>query len=117
MSRMGTYQGAGLTELRRGVVEYCVMSLLADEPMYGFQLVETLAGHDGLVTSEGTMYPLLGRLHEAGLVSTNWQQAETGRPRKYYSLTSTGRAALESFRKDWARFRDTVDTVLSISGE
>ncbi len=117
MPRMAKYQGPGLTELRRGVVEYCVMSLLSTEEMYGFQLVETLASHDGLVTSEGTMYPLLGRLNDAGLVNTNWKQEGSNRPRKYYSLTSAGVAALDAFRNDWARFRDTVDKVLSASGE
>lgn len=117
MSGMGTYQGSGLTELRRGVVEYCVLSLLSTAEMYGFQLVQTLAGHDGLVTSEGTMYPLLGRLHDAGLVTTTWRQDGPARPRKYYALTAAGFLALAEFRRDWARFRDTVDQVLSESEE
>lgn len=98
-------------------MEYCVLSMLSTEEMYGFQLVQTLAGFDGLVTSEGTMYPLLGRLHEAGLVTTDWQQEGSARPRKYYAVTPAGRDALASFRRDWARFRDTVDQVLSESEE
>lgn len=117
MSDMGAYQSAGLTELRRGVVEYCVLSLLATEEMYGFQLVQTLASFDGLVTSEGTMYPLLGRLHDAGLVTTTWRQDGPARPRKYYALTSAGADSLSAFRRDWTRFRDTVDHVLSQSEE
>jgi len=63
------------------------------------------------------MYPMLGRLNDAGLVNTNWKQEGSHRPRKYYSLTSAGVAALEAFPNDWARFRDTVDKVLSVSGE
>ena len=101
-----------LAQLRRGAVEYCVLALLADRQRYGFELVSDLRAADGLVTSEGTVYPLLARLRRAGLVTTNWRESTSGPPRRYYELTQEGAASLASFRRDWARFRAAVDHVL-----
>ena len=85
--------------MRRGTLQYCVLSLLADEERYGFDLVRGLAEMDGMVTSEGTIYPLLSRL----------QESPSGPPRRYYRLTERGRSALDGFRLEWRRFRDAVD--------
>jgi PadR family transcriptional regulator PadR len=89
-----------------------VLALLREQERYGFELVRTLSGVDGMVTSEGTIYPLLTRLRREGLVTTSWRESETGPPRRYYRLTPAGRAALTNFNKDWARFRDAVDSLL-----
>jgi PadR family transcriptional regulator PadR len=101
-----------LSQLRRGVLEYCVLSLLADDELYGFDLVRRLGEVDGMVTSEGTIYPLLSRLRREGRVSTRWAESEAGPPRRYYALTDDGRAALVGFCEDWRRFRDAVDELL-----
>ena len=101
-----------LTQMRRGAIEYCVLALLRDGDKYGFELTRTLADADGLVTSEGTVYPLLTRLREDGLVETFWQESSQGPPRRYYRLTKDGRRALETFRVQWRRFRDTVDSLI-----
>jgi PadR family transcriptional regulator PadR len=95
--------------MRRGTLQYCVLSLLADEERYGFDLVRGLGEMDGMVTSEGTIYPLLSRLRRDGLVESNWQESPSGPPRRYYRLTGRGRSALEAFRLEWRRFRDAVD--------
>jgi len=102
-------QDALLAQMRRGTLQYCVLSLLADEERYGFDLVRGLAEMDGMVTSEGTIYPLLSRLRRDGLVESNWQESSSGPPRRYYKLTSAGRSALDAFRIEWRRFRDAVD--------
>jgi len=102
-------QDALLAQMRRGMLQYCVLSLLADEERYGFDLVRGLAEMDGMVTSEGTIYPLLSRLRRDGLVESNWQESPSGPPRRYYRLTTAGRAALDGFRLEWRRFRDAVD--------
>jgi len=102
-------QDALLAQMRRGTLQYCVLSLLADEERYGFDLVRGLAELDGMVTSEGTIYPLLSRLRRDGLVESNWQESRSGPPRRYYRLTNAGRAALDAFRLEWRRFRDAVD--------
>jgi PadR family transcriptional regulator PadR len=101
-----------LSQLRRGALEYCVLALLRGEPRYGFDLVRELSEADGLLTSEGTIYPLLSRLRKDGLVTTTWQESDAGPPRRYYALTADGRSALERFVVDWRRFRDGVDRVL-----
>jgi len=102
-------QDALLAQMRRGTLQYCVLSLLADEERYGFDLVRGLGELDGMVTSEGTIYPLLSRLRRDGLVESNWQESPSGPPRRYYRLTNAGRAALDAFRLEWRRFRDAVD--------
>jgi PadR family transcriptional regulator, regulatory protein PadR len=106
-----------LSQLRRGALEYCVLALLRDEERYGFELVRRLSSVDGLVTSEGTIYPLLTRLRREELVTTFWRESETGPPRRYYRLTEGGRAALAAFSEEWARFRDGVDALLSTGGK
>jgi PadR family transcriptional regulator PadR len=102
-----------MAQLRRGVLEYCVLAVLRDGEHYGFELVKAMGRADGLLTSEGTIYPLLARLRRDGSVHSNWRESTSGPPRRYYSLTSDGRDALEQFTRDWARFRDAVDDLLS----
>jgi PadR family transcriptional regulator PadR len=90
-----------------------VLALLRDGERYGFELVRELSESAGLVTSEGTIYPLLTRLRKDQLVTTTWRESESGPPRRYYQLTEAGHAALATFAKEWARFRDSVDTILN----
>lgn len=102
-----------LTELRRGVLEYCVLAVMRQKESYAFEIVGVLSEAGGLVTSEGTIYPLLARLRRDGLVQTTWRESESGPPRRYYQLTSDGQRALDAFVRDWKRFRDAVDAVLA----
>ena len=95
--------------MRRGTLQYCVLALLAEGERYGFDLVRELAEVDGMVTSEGTIYPLLSRLRRDGLVEPTWRESPSGPPRRYYRLTESGQAALDSFGPEWTRFRDAVD--------
>jgi PadR family transcriptional regulator, regulatory protein PadR len=99
-------------QLRKGVLEFCVLALLRDGERYGFELVHTLSEIEGLVTTEGTLYPLLGRLRREGVVQTTWRESPAGPPRRYYRLTAAGRSVLASFADEWARFRDGVDQLL-----
>ncbi len=102
-----------LAQMRRGAIEYCVLALLLSEDRYGFEITRELSEADGLVTSEGTVYPLLTRLRNDGLVDTYWRESTEGPPRRYYRITSDGRRALKSFIEQWVRFRDSVDDILS----
>ncbi|HZT93706.1 MAG TPA: PadR family transcriptional regulator [Gaiellaceae bacterium] len=106
---MVALQAPLISQMRRGVLQYCVLALLAEEKRYGFDLVKALGEVEGMVTSEGTIYPLLSRLRRDGLVETSWQESPSGPPRRYYSVTAAGRAALEVFAEEWNRFRDAVD--------
>lgn len=106
-----------LAQMRRGVLEYCVMALLRGDERYGFDLVRELGDVDGMVISEGTIYPLLSRLRRDGLVETSWRESPSGPPRRYYRLTRKGTSGLEDFVREWTRFRDAVDTVTRGRGE
>lgn len=101
--------GKAESQLRKGVLEYCVLALLRDGPRYGVELLEALGAVDVMTTSQGTIYPLLSRLRRESLVDTRWQESPSGPPRRYYELTATGQAALAEFATVWPRFRDGVD--------
>lgn len=101
-----------ISQLRRGVLEFCVLALLTDGERYSFEIVTALGELDGLVTSEGTLYPLLSRLRKEGTVETTWRESPSGPPRRYYRLTATGRAVLAAFTEEWMRFRGSVDALL-----
>ena len=106
-----------VSQLRKGALEYCVLALLRDGQRYGFELVRALSQAEGLLVSEGTIYPLLSRLRRDDLVSTSWQESESGPPRRYYRLTDTGKRALDEFSAEWIRFRDAVDALVITQGE
>jgi PadR family transcriptional regulator PadR len=99
-------------QLRRGVIEFCVLALLAERERYGFELVHTLGSIDGLALPEGTVYPLLSRLRREGLVTTRWGESPSGPPRRYYALAPAGEAALKSFEVEWRRFTAAVDRLI-----
>jgi PadR family transcriptional regulator PadR len=107
----------GLTELRRGVLEHCVLAVVCREETYAFDIVRTLAGAGGLVTSEGTIYPLLARLRAGGLVTTTWRESDVGPPRRYYRMTPAGINAHKAFIGQWRQFRDAVDRLLGDDAE
>ena len=97
--------------MRRGALEYRVMALIVKTPRYAFELIEAL-GKTGLLTTEGTLYPLLSRLRRDGLVETEWRESTDGPPRRYYELTAEGRRALTAFKNEWTGFRGAVDGIL-----
>ena len=110
----GMEYGSETTELRRGVLGPCVLALLAERARFGLELVRDLSHADGLLTSEGTVYPLLNRLRDAGWVTSKWRHEDDQRPRRYYSITEQGHAHLAGFRAEWSAFAAAVDTVLKV---
>ncbi|MFJ2150728.1 PadR family transcriptional regulator [Streptomyces microflavus] len=108
-----TKQARAAAQLRKGVLEYCVLALMRDRPRYGVELLQALEKSGALATSQGTVYPLLSRLRRDDLVTTTWQESASGPPRRYYALTDSGRAALDEFTRVWPGFRDAVDTFLA----
>lgn len=103
---------SGVSQLRRGILQFCVLALLRDGERYAFELVRELCDAHGLVTSEGTIYPLLSRLRKEGWVNTVWKESDSGPPRRYYTLTATGRRALDEFVGEWGPFKTAVDNLL-----
>jgi PadR family transcriptional regulator PadR len=106
-----------LSQMRRGTLEYCVLAVLKRDDRYAFDLVKTLARVDGLVTSEGTLYPLLTRLRKDGLVDSSWQESPKGPPRRYYRITAKGRRSLDGFTQEWRRFKTSVDRLIEEDGQ
>ena len=114
MYRMVAAQERGglIAQMRRGALEYCVLALLAARERYGLELVQNLAEVDGMVTSEGTIYPLMRRMQDDGLVGTRLAESNSGPPRKYYRLTAAGRAAFAAQKREWRTFTDAVNQLL-----
>ncbi|MFJ5098742.1 PadR family transcriptional regulator [Streptomyces sp. NPDC088557] len=104
-----TKQARAATQLRKGVLEYRVLALMRDRPRYGVELLRALEESGALATSQGTVHPLLSRLGRDDLVTTAWQESDSGPPRRHYALTRTGRAALDEFSRVRPGFRDAVD--------
>ncbi|SFU55267.1 PadR family transcriptional regulator, regulatory protein PadR [Pustulibacterium marinum] len=99
-------------QMRKGVLEYCILSILKDEDKYVAEILETLKGAKMLVV-EGTIYPLLTRLKNSGLLSYRWEESTSGPPRKYYSLTETGKIFLKELNTTWEELQNAVTIVTS----
>ncbi|MFT3877858.1 MAG: PadR family transcriptional regulator [Propioniciclava sp.] len=99
------------TNIRKGVLEYCVLALVSRGDRYGLQLADELVAR-GLTASEGSLYPLLARMREAGSVDTRWESADSGRPRRYYAITDHGRAQLRTFADVWSALAPQVGALL-----
>lgn len=102
-------------ELKRGTLEMLLLHLLNEEPTYGYELVSRLNRRSGgrFETKEGTLYPVLYRLEEAGLVVPEWDPPARGVPRKVYRLTEAGRQKVGELTAAWQRFAAAVDAVLA----
>lgn len=87
-------------QLRRGVLELCVLSIVSEEEAYPTDIIERLRETDMIVV-QGTLYPLLTRLKNAGLLRYNWRESSTGPPRKYYYITDEGRVFLNELKITW----------------
>lgn len=85
------------SQMRKGVLEFCVLLILRRKPAYASELIAALKDAH-LIVVEGTLYPLLTRMKNAGLLAYNWVESTSGPPRKYYELTDKGRAALAALR-------------------
>lgn len=106
-----------LYQFKKGALEFIVLGILDGQERYGYEIIGQLNAYKNILgeAKEGTLYPVLYRLSAEGLVA--FRQAEkTGRgsPKKYYSLTDAGRAALKALKDFWFRFSDTVDNIMGI---
>lgn len=99
-------------QMRKGVLEYCILSILKDEDAYVAEILSTLKDAKLLVV-EGTIYPLLTRLKNAGLLNYRWEESTSGPPRKYYGLTETGQLFLNELNTTWSDLKNAVNLVTS----
>ncbi|SMC75250.1 transcriptional regulator, PadR family [Cellulophaga tyrosinoxydans] len=97
-------------QMRKGVLEYCILSILNGEDKYASEILDTLKDAKMLVV-EGTIYPLLTRLKNAGLLNYRWEESTSGPPRKYYTLTETGKLFLKELDTTWDELRSATNLV------
>ena len=95
------------SQMRKGMLEYCVMLLLRAKPCYSSDIIDELE-HANLIVVEGTLYPLLSRLKKEGMLEYEWQESYAGPPRKYYRLTAAGIEALARLDQSWCNLSSTV---------
>ena len=96
------------SQMRRGLLELCILGLLEEQPNYGYEIVTRLAQAPNLAASEGTVYPLLRRLRKVGWLQTSWKESDSGPPRQYYRLTPEGREYLQALRGEWGQLVSSV---------
>ena len=97
-------------QMRKGILEFCILSILSRGDAYTSEILLVLKGAK-LIVVEGTIYPLLTRLKNAGLLSYRWQESTSGPPRKYYELTETGKLFLNELNITWENLSNSVSTV------
>lgn len=98
------------SQMRKGVLEYCILSVLDRKESYASSLIEELKAANMIVV-EGTIYPLLIRLKNQGVLSYRWEESTQGPPRKYYCITDKGRMMLLQMDKEWNEMMKTIETL------
>jgi PadR family transcriptional regulator PadR len=97
-------------QMRKGILEYCILSILSKNDAYATDIIKELK-ESKLIVVEGTLYPLLTRQKNAGLLSYRWEESPQGPPRKYYSLTDTGREFLKELHISWNELVESVNSI------
>ena len=97
-------------QMRKGILEYCILSILSKKEAYPSEILETLK-EAKLIVVEGTLYPLLTRLKNMELLSYRWEESTSGPPRKYFTLTTMGKAFLSELDNTWGELRNAVDHI------
>jgi len=100
------------TQMRKGILEYCILSIISRGEIYASDIINELK-EARLLVVEGTLYPLLTRLKNNGLLSYNWVESNSGPPRKYYQLSPEGLLVLQQLDKTWAELAFAVNTSLA----
>ncbi len=98
-------------QMRKGILEFCILEIISRGEVYASDMLEELTAAKMIVV-EGTLYPLLTRLKNAGLLDYSWVESTSGPPRKYYTLTEVGTAFLEQLRQTWAELVASTDFII-----
>jgi PadR family transcriptional regulator PadR len=97
-------------QMRKGILEYTILSILSKKDLYTTDIINALKDND-LIVVEGTLYPLLTRQKNAGLLKYRWEESTQGPPRKYYTLTEIGRAYLKELDQSWDALIKSVNSI------
>ncbi|MFC2097512.1 PadR family transcriptional regulator [Bacteroidota bacterium] len=101
-------------QMRKGILEYCILSILSKNDSYASDIIKTLK-ESKLIVVEGTLYPLLTRQKNVGLLSYRWEESPQGPPRKYYRLTELGEKFLNEMDNSWQELITAVNDIRSLS--
>jgi PadR family transcriptional regulator PadR len=96
--------------MKKGVLEFCILSILENKDYYASDIINALKEAEMIVV-EGTLYPLLTRQKNAGLLNYRWEESTQGPPRKYYTLTDKGKEALVDLKKSWEELVNAVNSI------
>jgi PadR family transcriptional regulator len=99
-------------QLRRGSLDLAILLSVSSGPRYGLAIIQHLEAFTDLVVTEGTIYPILGRLTREGLLAAEWVEGEAPHPRKYYRLTKAGAKRLEQMKTEWRLLVDKIGRLL-----
>lgn len=97
-------------QMRKGILEYCILSVLSRNSCYASDIIKELK-EARVIVVEGTLYPLLTRQKNAGLLSYRWEESQQGPPRKYYELTPEGQKYLADLDKSWEEIVESVSLI------
>lgn len=97
-------------QMRKGILEYCILSILSKGDAYASEIINELKNSEMIVV-EGTLYPLLTRQKNQGLLTYRWEESTQGPPRKYYSITSRGSSVLDELDKVWSDLVTTIEHI------
>jgi len=98
------------SQMRKGILEYCILALIGKGEVYASDIISNLK-EAKLIVVEGTLYPLLTRLKNAGLLNYEWKESDQGPPRKYYSLTEAGKIFKEELNNTWKELTESVTNI------
>jgi PadR family transcriptional regulator PadR len=99
-----------VAQMRKGVLEFCILSLLKQKDLYSSEILLALKQSKMLVV-EGTLYPLLNRLKNANFLTYRWEESTGGPPRKYYTITAEGKAFLAALKGAWTELNQSVNNI------
>ena len=97
-------------QMRKGILEYCILLIISQQDAYVPDIISKLKASKMIVV-EGTIYPLLTRLKNTGLLSYRWEESQQGPPRKYYSITEQGRGFLKELENSWNELTSAVNSI------
>lgn len=100
------------SQVRKGMLDFIILLCLRKREYYGYELIKAIKAATELEISEGTIYPLLNRLKNDGLISSRWEEKESGIPRKYYLLAEKGRSALAEAKRSWLAFNASLERLM-----
>lgn len=102
------------SQMRKGILEYCILKVISQKEAYATDILERLEAVDMLVV-EGTVYPLLSRMKNNGMLAYHWEESKSGPPRKYFCLTEEGKTLLAELEQEWAAIECSINALNTVT--